>query len=80
MPHFLTPGVGETLGPPDPVLERWRERIAQWRSEVARTGDPDAVTRAAAAAGITPMPVLDQMKLQWELVLAGLEVTRSRSA
>ena len=30
MPLFITPGVGAEVGPPDPVLMRWRERVAGW--------------------------------------------------
>ncbi len=72
MPLFLTPGVGETLGPPDPVLVRWRETIARWRSEVAATGNTKPISSAASAAGLVAMPVLDQMKLQWTFIQAGL--------
>jgi hypothetical protein len=31
------------------------------------------VSAEAAAAGVAPMPVEDQMKLQWTLIVAGLE-------
>ena len=72
MPLFLTPGVGESLGPPDPVLASWRTEIERWRSQLGRGRDPDLVTDEAHRQGLTPMPVLDQMNLQWTLVLAGL--------
>jgi hypothetical protein len=74
MPHFITPGVGETLGPPDPVLERWRERIAGWKAEVSKSGDVAAITEQASEMGLVSMPVRDQMELQWTLVLAGLDL------
>ncbi len=76
MPLFLTPGVGETLGPPDPVAQDWKRRLAEYR---ARLGDsPTAeelrsVRLDAHAAGLRPMPVRDQMELQWVLIVAGLE-------
>ena len=38
MPLFITPGVGAELGPPDPVLVRWRERIAEWEGRVRGVG------------------------------------------
>jgi hypothetical protein len=70
MPLFLTPGVGVTLGPPDPVAEAWKTRIGAWR--IRAPDDPPAVAREAAAAGLTPMPVRDQMALQISLLQAGL--------
>ena len=38
MPLFITPGVGAELGPPDPVLMRWRERIAGWEARIRANG------------------------------------------
>ena len=80
MPLFITPGVGETLGPPDPVAVRWKSRIDGWKAELAagRTS-PAEVTREGARLGIRPMPVEDQMKLQWTLVEAGLEAVAARA-
>jgi hypothetical protein len=80
MPLFLIPGVGESLGPPDPVLEEWKHQIAAWRATLS---DPEADrSRIAAemhAAGLRAMPVRDQMELQWTFIAAGLaEVVRSQ--
>ena len=64
MPLFITPGVGAEPGPPDPVLKRWRERIAGWEARiraVAEAGgegegdegvDAGAVARRDAAARV----------------------------
>ncbi len=96
MPLFITPGVGETLGPPDPVGEEWKARRARWQLALGRTkptegpreaamgereGSSVAAVRAEVsdeirASGLTPMPILDQMRLQWRLVSAGLEQVR----
>jgi hypothetical protein len=79
MPLFLTPGAGESPGPPDPVLEAWKQRIAAWR-EAASDSDLDDGQLAAEMfeAGLRAMPVRDQMELQWTFVSAGLaEVRRS---
>ena len=70
MPLFLTPGVGVTLGPPDPVADEWKSRIAAWR--VRSFDDAAAVAREATDAGLRPMPVLDQVTLQLALLQAGL--------
>ena len=73
MPLFLTPGVGDELGPPDPALEAWRTRIADWRGRLAAGADASTIPNEAAAAGMTAMPIRDQMELQWRLVTAGIE-------
>ncbi|MDJ0766987.1 MAG: M14 family zinc carboxypeptidase [Myxococcota bacterium] len=74
MPLFLTPGVGEELGPPDPIAVRWKERIAEWskRLEIA-TDEVDAIRTEAEAEGLQPMDVIDQMRLQWTFIAAGIE-------
>ena len=73
MPLFLLPGVGETLGPPDPVAVEWRERIGQWRTS-AKGGAAAAVINAEAhQAGLRPMPIRDQMTLQWMMIRGGLK-------
>ncbi|MFQ5689140.1 MAG: M14 family zinc carboxypeptidase [Gemmatimonadota bacterium] len=73
MPLFLTPGVGERLGPPDPVSLVWMERLAAWREALARGVSAAQVDSEARRSGLRPMPVRDQMDLQWTLVRAGLE-------
>jgi hypothetical protein len=73
MPLFITPGVGEELGPPDPVAAEWKDRIEGWRAQVHDADGIAAVAAEASASGIQPMPVRDQMVLQWTLVAAGLE-------
>ena len=82
MPLFLTPGVGATLGPPDPVLEAWKERVAAWRARLRVPGsDPDAVGKEMTAAGLRAMPVRDQMDLQWTMIAAGIStVLRARGS
>jgi hypothetical protein len=71
MPLFLLPGVGETLGPPDPLLERWRDRIAGWAA--LPTDRNDDIEAEASTAGLVAMPVRDQMRLQWSMISAALE-------
>ncbi len=76
MPLFITPGVGVTLGPPDPVGEAWKERRTRW--QLALLGPRgEEVSAEIASSGLTPMPILDQMRLQWRLVSAGLEQVQS---
>jgi hypothetical protein len=72
MPLFITLGVGETLGPPDPVAEEWKERIAGWKAELLAGASPTSVSKSAAGAGLVPMPAADQMRIQWTLIAGGL--------
>jgi len=72
MPLFLLPGVGETLGPPDPVAVEWRERIERWRAVVKDGASLGTVSSEARQAGLRSMPIRDQMALQWMMVGAGL--------
>ena len=85
MPLFITPGVGAELGPPDPVLMRWRERIAGWEARIrGAVGEAEAarvqaaVREEAAQAGLRAMPVPDQMRFQWALIRVGLGVVGGR--
>lgn len=87
MPLFITPGVGEELGPPDPVLVRWRERVDEWGARIRRVHDPaDAarveamVRREAAQAGLAAMPVRDQMRFQWAFIREGLKAVGTARA
>jgi hypothetical protein len=70
MPLFVLPGVGRELGPPDPALEEWRGRLAGWLLRAREAGE--GIETEAAAAGLTAMPVRDQMRLQWTLIAAAL--------
>lgn len=80
MPLFLTPGAGESPGPPDPVLVAWRQRIVAWRAALSDpVSDHGDLSAEMFEAGLRAMPVRHQMELQWTFIAAGLaEVTRSR--
>lgn len=73
MPLFITPGVGESLGPPDPAAEAWKQRIAGWKADLLAGASREDSLKAVEGTGLTPMPVEDQMCLQWTLIVAGLE-------
>jgi hypothetical protein len=73
MPLFITPGVGDNLGPPDPIAGRWKETTGKWRMRLAR-GDSDAeIALEAAESGLRAMDVRDQMELQLTFIAAGME-------
>ena len=72
MPLFLTPGVGETLGPPDPIAEEWKKKITLWRAQVERDHREAAIRKCAESGCLSAMPVRDQMRLQWIFICAGI--------
>ncbi len=89
MPLFITPGVGDILGPPDPAAGVWRKRLEDWQAELAGIDPADAdalgmasesVAMAASGAGLRAMPIRDQLRLQWTLVSAGLEQVELQTA
>ncbi len=73
MPLFITPGVGDRLGPPDPAAVEWKKRIDGWRTRLCSGGNHGEIRAAAREHGLTPMPVHDQMILQLGMLAAGLE-------
>ena len=77
MPLFLLPGVGEMLGPPDPQAEHWKEMIALWRRQVAESITAE-LRHAIADSGVSAMPVGDQMRLQWALLLEAVGIVRAK--
>ncbi len=80
MPLFILPGVGARPGPPDPVAERWKRRLDGWGSELSAGAAPAAISADARKAGLVPMPVRDQMMMQWTFITAGLRQTRTPAA
>lgn len=79
MPLFITPGVGDTIDP-DPKADEWRARLSQWRELADQGGDLTQIERDISKSDLHPMPLRDQMKLQWTFITAGLEqASTSRS-
>ncbi len=79
MPLFITPGVGEEIGPPDPKAEEWKRKIAAWRAQLAKGRPPTRIQACSEAGCLAPMPVRDQMALQWTMISAGVELAAPRS-
>jgi hypothetical protein len=74
MPLFITPGVGEEVGPPDPAALAWRERLEGWRQRLLEAaGTAQEIEAEAREAGLRPMSADDQMRLQWAMIVAGME-------
>lgn len=72
IPLFILPGVGEQIDPQDPVAELWRMRLDNLRGEMAGPQAQAAEWQLEHSA-LRPMPIEDQMRLQWTLIVAGIE-------
>ncbi|UCG50885.1 MAG: NUDIX domain-containing protein [Candidatus Latescibacterota bacterium] len=73
VPLFVLPGVGETIEPDDPVAKRWREQITGWQERLRDASAFNDVSREIRASDIRPIPIRDQMLLQWTLIQSGVE-------
>lgn len=76
MPNFLLPTecVPQILSWPDPALEAYRARLAFWMMRLRGEGPArEEALGEIEASGVTPMPIADQMRLQWTFFAAGLD-------
>ncbi|RMF32546.1 MAG: peptidase [Bacteroidetes bacterium] len=73
LPLFLIPRESKALTWPDPEFETWKTRLGRWRSALESGAlSPEAVDEEARALGLRPMPVRDQMLLQWTFLSSGV--------
>jgi hypothetical protein len=73
MPLFVLPArPGEGPSGSGEVQE-WKRRLARWQGMAAAEA---AVREEIAASGLVPMPVHDQMRLQWTFVREGIACVR----
>ena len=74
MPLFILPQKEKDLRWPNPAFDRWSLKMSEWTRQL-ELGKMTAeqVRRAAAEAGVSAMPVADQMRLQWCFLSAGVE-------
>ncbi len=74
MPLFLFPKKEREMNWPDPYLQKWSEQFAIWKLKLA-SGELTSTQciQEAIKMGVVAMPWKDQMRLQWQLVVAGLE-------
>lgn len=76
MPLFLLPPPPDGVPSTSADVTRWKERLGAWQRELEGGRSPDDLRREIADAGIVPMPVTDQMRLQWTFISAGLRAVR----
>lgn len=73
MPFFIIPNDSHSMAWPNPDYDQWQRLAEKWKMELI-TGKKteEAVLQEAHHLGLRAMPVADQMRLQWELVAAGV--------
>ncbi|MGL1936760.1 MAG: M14 family zinc carboxypeptidase [Fibrobacterales bacterium] len=73
MPLFITPGIGDTLGPPDPIGAKWKEHILKWRTGLMSN---ESILDDSYQQGLSAMSIDDQMHFQWHLIATCIEQIR----
>jgi len=73
MPLFVLKGMGEAIDPTDPIADAFQERILPGLRESVASGAAD-LDRALEDAGLTAMPIAEQMRLQLLFLEAGLNL------
>jgi len=73
MPLFILAGAGETVEPTDPVAEQFKTQMLPDIQRAAQDKSPD-LESLLKAAGLTPMSIEEQMRLQLLFLEAGLNL------
>lgn len=74
MPLFLFPNQERELKWPDQFLINWNNQFALWKSLLITEQMSDVnVVHAAHSFGLRAMSWEDQMRLQWQFIVAGME-------
>lgn len=73
MPFFIIPNESHSMAWPNPDYQKWQGLAGRWKMELL-TGikKEETVLQEAHHLGMRAMPVADQLRLQWELVAAGV--------
>ena len=79
MPFFTIPNASQSMAWPNPDYQKWQRLMANWKMELL-TGKKreEVVLQEAHHLGLRSMAVEDQMRLQWELVAAGVRQVEKR--
>ena len=73
MPFSLIPNESRSMDWPNPDYEKWQRLMGGWKMELlSGKKREEEVLQEANHLGLRPMPVADQMRLQWELVKSGV--------
>lgn len=74
MPLFIIPNQKRELVWPDPYLTDWNNQFTIWKSLVlSEKINASNLNHEMEKQGVKAMPWEDQMRLQWQLIVAGME-------
>ncbi|WP_010522647.1 M14 family zinc carboxypeptidase [Aquimarina agarivorans] len=74
MPLFIFPEESRQLTWPDPFLQKWNTQFTLWKQQIrAKELTAEQCNKQAKKMNVNAMPWKDQMRLQWQLVVAGIE-------
>lgn len=77
MPLFILPDLPEKMGWPNPVWEKWNSKLQDWKDRIRKGKEPkEKIREEIISSGIVPMPVNDQMSLQWRFITAAIKQTQ----
>jgi len=78
MPLFILPQTNTSLQWPNPELLEWNHTFLNWKLQGLEKKDHKKnILEQAKKLGVKPMPFEDQMKLQWQLIVAGIQLVTS---
>jgi len=69
MPLFIVPESKDETESAHFDLKKWKYRFEIWKND----GNPERVLQEAQQSGLKPMSIIDQMKLQFYFIFAGIE-------
>ncbi|MEO1053112.1 MAG: M14 family zinc carboxypeptidase [Bacteroidota bacterium] len=74
MPLFTVPKSNFSLAWPSPELDRWKDQLNHWKMDlVTNRANPQNILDQAMQADVRPMPITDQMILQWTFITSGIQ-------
>ena len=79
MPLFLFPLKAEEVSRRIDLAREWFARVKEWRVGISDREGRKRSMRKILGAGLRPMPIVDQMYLQWVFLTAGVEQVCSAS-
>jgi Zinc carboxypeptidase len=78
MPLFILPDLPKQMDWPDEIWNKWSNRLKEWQKRLKYSNDEDDnILKEIQSSGIIPMPVADQMHLQWHFICAAIKQIES---
>jgi hypothetical protein len=80
MPLFIHPGGAESLPDSTRMMQEWQNRISDWTDRLLTLSQHETreIRDEMKQCGLYAMPILDQMHLQWQLIVSGIDMVEQR--